>query len=87
MDYDLWLRLARQEPPVVLAEPLTAFRMAEGSLSMTGFRQQFAEHEANAREHGAGHPLAVGANAVMSRAIVACYRTMQALRKASGSPH
>lgn len=33
MDYDLWLRLARMEPPLQLDEYLAAFRFHEGSLS------------------------------------------------------
>jgi glycosyltransferase involved in cell wall biosynthesis len=87
MDYDLWLRLGRVQPPVVLHEPLAAFRMAGGSLSMTGFERQFAEHSQNAREHGAGHPLAVGLNRVTSRLIVAIYRGMRAVRsRADGAP-
>jgi glycosyltransferase involved in cell wall biosynthesis len=80
MDYDAWLKLARRSAPVVIDAPLACFRMAEGSLSMTGFERQFREHETNAREHGAGHPLAVAANAAMSRAIVAAYRAMRAVR-------
>jgi len=80
MDYDVWLKLARRSAPVVLDEPLACFRMAEGSLSMSGFERQFREHEQNAREHGAGHPFAVAANAGMSRAIVATYRAMRAVR-------
>jgi glycosyltransferase involved in cell wall biosynthesis len=80
MDYDLWLRLGRLQPPVVLAQPLAAFRMAEGSLSMTGFERQFAEHAQNAREHGAGHPLAVGLNRLTSRLIVAIYHAMRRVR-------
>jgi hypothetical protein len=56
MGYDMWLRLAREEPPIILGgEPLAALRMAEGSLSMSGFERQFAEHAANASEHGDGH--------------------------------
>jgi GT2 family glycosyltransferase len=80
MDYDVWLKLARRSAPVVLDTPLACFRMAEGSLSMSGFERQFREHEQNAREHGAGHPVAVAANAGMSRAIVATYRAMRAVR-------
>jgi glycosyltransferase involved in cell wall biosynthesis len=80
MDYDVWLKLARRSAPVVVDAPLACFRMAEGSLSMTGFERQFAEHEQNAREHGDGHALAVAANAAMSRAIVAAYRAMRAVR-------
>ena len=81
MDYDLWLRLGRVAPPLVLDRPLAAFRMAEGSLSMTGFERQFAEHAQNAREHGDGHRLAVAANALASRGIVAAYRGMRRLRR------
>ena len=61
-------------------EPLAAFRMAEGSLSMSGFERQFAEHAQNAREHGRDHPLALAANRLTSRSIVAAYRGMRALR-------
>lgn len=81
MDYDLWLRLAERADPVVLDEPVTAFRMAGQSLSMTGFERQFEEHAQNAREHGAGHPFAVAANVAVSRAIVLAYRAMRALRR------
>jgi GT2 family glycosyltransferase len=81
MDYDLWLRLARLSDPVVLDRPLSSFRMVDGTLSMTGFEQQFAEHAANAREHGDGHRLAVAANVMMSRAIVLAYRGMRVARE------
>jgi glycosyltransferase involved in cell wall biosynthesis len=81
MDYDVWLRLAERADPVVLDEPLAAFRMAGESLSMTGFQQQFEEHAQNAREHGHGHPLAVAANRVTSRLIVLAYRAMRLARR------
>jgi glycosyltransferase involved in cell wall biosynthesis len=80
MDYDVWLKLGRQSVPVVIDEALACFRMAEGSLSMSGFERQFEEHLQNAREHGDGHRVAVAANAVMSRAIVLAYRAMRAVR-------
>jgi hypothetical protein len=81
MDYDLWLRLAEKGDPIVLDRDLAQFRMAEGSLSMSGFEKQFEEHALNAREHGAGHPVAVRVNAVTSRLIVLAYRAMRALRR------
>jgi glycosyltransferase involved in cell wall biosynthesis len=81
MDYDLWLRLARLADPLVLDEPVAAFRMAGESLSMTGFERQFEEHAQNAREHGAGEPIAVAANVAVSRLIVLAYRAMRALRR------
>jgi GT2 family glycosyltransferase len=80
MDYDLWLRLGRRSPPIVVDHAIAAFRMAEGSLSMTGFEAQFREHASNAREHGDGHRLAVTANLAMSKAIVAVYRGLRLLR-------
>jgi GT2 family glycosyltransferase len=80
MDYDLWLRLGRLSPPVILDGTLAGFRMAPGSLSMSGFEQQFVEHEQNAREHGAGHPVAVTANRAMRRLIVLVYRLLRRVR-------
>ena len=84
MDYDLWLKLGRLAPPLVLDRPLAVFRMAEGSLSMSGFDRQFAEHADIAREHGDGHRAAVLANLATSRAIVATYAGMRALRRLRG---
>jgi glycosyltransferase involved in cell wall biosynthesis len=81
MDYDVWLKLARRGDPAVVDQPLTAFRMAEGSLSMSGFERQFAEHAQNAREHGDGHRVAVAANQAMSRAIVLVYKALRARRQ------
>jgi glycosyltransferase involved in cell wall biosynthesis len=85
MDYDVWLSLGRRGAPIVLDRPLAAFRMAEGSLSMTGFERQFAEHALNAREHGAGHPVAVAVNRVASRGIVLAYRLMRLVRSRSSA--
>ncbi len=80
MDYDLWLRLGRLSPPVVLDQTLAGFRMAPGSLSMSGFERQFVEHAQNAREHGDGHPFAVAANRATSRMIVLVYRLLRRAR-------
>ena len=81
MDYDLWLRLARKGDPIVLHRDLATIRMAEGSLSMSGFETQFREHALNAREHGEGHRVAVALNQLTSWAIVLAYRAMRALRR------
>ena len=81
MDYDLWLKLADRADPIVLDEPVAAFRMAGESLSMTGFERQFREHAQNARERAhREHRLAVAANGLVSRAIIVVYRLMRALR-------
>lgn len=80
-DYDLWLRVGRRHRPVVLRRTLSSFRMTEGTQSMQGFELQFREHAEVARLHGAGHPLPVAVNRVMSRLIVGVYRTLRELRR------
>ena len=87
MDYDVWLRLARRGPAIVINQPLAAFRMAEGSLSMTGFVAQFEEHLEVARAHGTGHRAAVLVNAVMSRLIVLVYKLLAWRRRRRRGPH
>ena len=81
MDYDVFLRIARRWDPVVLDREFAVFRMEEGTLSIDGFEQQFVEHREQARRHGAGHPLPVAANQVISRGIVLIYRLMRARRR------
>lgn len=81
MDYDVFLRIARRWDPVVLDQELAVFRMEEGTLSMKGFEQQFAEHAEQARRHGTGHPVPVAANQVISRGIVLVYRLLRARRR------
>ena len=78
MDYDVFLRIARRWDPAVLDRELAVFRMEEGTLSVDGFEHQFVEHAEQARRHGAGHPLPVAANQVISRGIVLTYRLMAA---------
>jgi glycosyltransferase involved in cell wall biosynthesis len=80
-DYDLWLRVGRLGPPIVLRRDLAAFRMTEGTLSMAGFEKQFREHEEVARLHGDGYRLPVAANAVISRLIVAVYQLLRLRRR------
>jgi glycosyltransferase involved in cell wall biosynthesis len=81
VDYDLQLKLARRGDPVVLRRTLSSFRMVEGTLSMSGFERQFAEHAEQARRHGDGHRVAVAANQALSRAIVLAYRALRASRR------
>lgn len=81
MDYDLWLRLAKLGDPVVLDADLASFTMAEGTLSMAGFEDQFREHAENARTHGDRHRAAVAVNAAVSRLIPLAYRAMRAVRR------
>ncbi|HWT94987.1 MAG TPA: glycosyltransferase family 2 protein [Solirubrobacteraceae bacterium] len=81
VDYDLQLKFARRGDPVILHRDLSAFRMVEGTLSMSGFETQFREHAEQAVRHGAGHPIPVAVNRVTSRAIVLAYRAMRAARR------
>lgn len=77
-DYDLWLRVARRYgAPLLIERDLACFRMAEGSMSMSGFEHQFREHREVALRHGAGHPIALGANRVMSTLIPGVYRVLR----------
>jgi glycosyltransferase involved in cell wall biosynthesis len=80
VDYDLQLRIARRHDPVILERYLAAFRMMEGTLSMSGFRTQFREHAEQARRHGDGHRAAVVLNQVLSAGIVAVYDGMRRVR-------
>jgi glycosyltransferase involved in cell wall biosynthesis len=81
VDYDLQLKFARRGDPIVLDRDLARFTMEEGSLSMSGFEVQFREHAQQARRHGDGHRLAVGANALLSRAIALTYAGMRRARR------
>jgi glycosyltransferase involved in cell wall biosynthesis len=81
VDYDLFLRLGRLMPPVILrGQPLAAYRMAGDTLSLTGFERQFAEGRALARRHGGDDRLAIEANGAMATGIVLTYRVLRALR-------
>jgi glycosyltransferase involved in cell wall biosynthesis len=80
MDYDVFLQLAQAGDPIVLDRDLACFRMVEGTLSMSSFERQFSEHAAQARAHGAGHPIAVAVNQAMSRLIVLVYQGLRAMR-------
>jgi glycosyltransferase involved in cell wall biosynthesis len=80
MDYDVFLQLAQAGDPIILDRDLACFRMMEGTLSMSSFERQFAEHAEQARAHGAGHPVPVAVNQAMSRLIVLVYRAMRAAR-------
>jgi hypothetical protein len=80
MDYDVWLRLGQRSRPVFIDAELAAFRMAEGSLSMSGFETQFVEHFESARPYAGEHSVAVRVNAVLSRLITFAYRAMRFLR-------
>lgn len=80
MDYDLWLRLWQRSEPVLLKQVVADFRMVEGTLSMTGFRQQFREHQALGLAYAGDDRLASLGNRVFSRAVVGIYTAMERQR-------
>jgi glycosyltransferase involved in cell wall biosynthesis len=80
VDYDLQLRIARRHDPLILRRYLASFRMVEGTLSMSGFQEQFREHAEQARRHGDGHRVAVTLNQAISGGIVAIYEAMRWVR-------
>jgi glycosyltransferase involved in cell wall biosynthesis len=81
VDYDLQLRIARRHDPLILRRYLASFRMVEGTLSMSGFQEQFREHAEQARRHGDGHRAAVLLNQAISGGIVGIYEAMRWLRE------
>jgi glycosyltransferase involved in cell wall biosynthesis len=80
VDYDIQLRIAREHEPLILERYLSAFRMVEGTLSMSGYKRQFREHAEQARRHGQGHRVAVAVNQGISAGIVGTYEIMRRLR-------
>lgn len=81
MDYDLWLRLGHRSEPIVLRDPLAAFRMVPGTLSMEQFDRQFAEHAAIGARHGKAHRSRASLNRIASHAIVAVYGAIRHVQR------
>ena len=81
MDYDLYLRFGRTSRPRVLGQELAAFTMAEGTLSMSGFEQQFVEHYEVARRYRADGAPSVIVNRGLSACIVLAYKGMRRLER------
>ena len=59
MDYDMWLRLAKIGPPVVIDQILTCFRVHSGSLSSVNRISAF-EEEYQVRQRYLGHRFSRG---------------------------
>ncbi|MDH3999568.1 MAG: hypothetical protein OET90_12125, partial [Desulfuromonadales bacterium] len=43
MDYDMWLRIGKEEQPLTVAAPLACFRAHEGSISTANQRKVYDE--------------------------------------------
>ncbi|MFA5136535.1 MAG: glycosyltransferase family 2 protein [Patescibacteria group bacterium] len=51
MDYDLWLRFMKIEPPQILSSPLSAFRIHGASKGGSQYKKQFEEEIKVAQSH------------------------------------
>jgi glycosyltransferase involved in cell wall biosynthesis len=79
MDYDLWLRLAKQAPPRVLDRVLAKFRLHAASKSGGVQREQFDEGLRVARRYGSGLDLAL--HRLNVEKIVWTYRLLRGLKR------
>jgi glycosyltransferase involved in cell wall biosynthesis len=77
MDYDLWLRMARQSPPLRLERVLAQFRLHASSKTGRVDRRQFDEQYRVARRHAAGDRLSLVAHRLNVEKIVWAYRLMR----------
>ena len=51
MDYEYWLRIGKEESPIVISEYISSFRRFEGTKSNSGFVQQFKDDRAVAKRY------------------------------------
>jgi glycosyltransferase involved in cell wall biosynthesis len=79
MDYDLWLRMARRCPPLLIDQTLAHFRVHESSKSRGGYREQFAEGYRVACRYTQGDPLSRWLHRWNIEKIVWGYRAIRAL--------
>ena len=76
MDYDWWLRLSRVQPPAVLPEPLTAFRIHKESKGGSQFERQFSEDYAVLARHIATRHIRL-AHRLHNQLIMGAYRMLK----------
>jgi glycosyltransferase involved in cell wall biosynthesis len=77
MDYDLWLRMGRASPPLVLDRTLARFRLHERSKSGQVDRRQFDEGYAVAARYFNGDRPSRWAHRLNVEKIVTAYRVMR----------
>ena len=82
-DYDLWLRFAKEEPPLFMEQALAAFRWHAGSKSGSGFERQFSEDYAVFLRHAPPSSALRLRKRLRSWRIVLAYRLLAALRRGS----
>ncbi|QOV87357.1 glycosyltransferase family 2 protein [Humisphaera borealis] len=81
MDYDLWLRMAKQSPPRVLDRLLARFRHHGTSKSGDFNRRQFDEGYEVARRHACGDRRSLVIHRLNVEKIVWAYRVMRLIGK------
>ena len=79
MDYDLWLRMGKASPPLVVDELLARFRHHDASKSGAFDRRQFDEGYAVARRHAGDDRAALRAHRLNVEKIVWAYRVLRFL--------
>jgi len=62
---------------VIVDQELAAFRMMDGTLSMSNFEQQFVENFEVAKRYASEDPLALLANQSISRMIILLYKMLR----------
>jgi glycosyltransferase involved in cell wall biosynthesis len=77
MDYDLWLRMARISPPLILPQTLAAFRLHDQSKSGRFNREQFDEGFQVAQRYFNGDKIARLSHKVHVEKIVWTYRLLR----------
>lgn len=80
-DYDLWLRFAREGPPLFLERTLAAFRWHPGTKSGSAFERQFEEDYQVFLRHAPDDPALRRRKQRRTRQILAVYRLLRALRR------
>jgi len=81
MDYDLWLRMARRQRPLILEQVLASFRVHGASKSRGGGRPQFREGYRVACRYADGDPLGKLAHRLNVERIVWAYHAMRLIGK------
>ena len=79
-DYDLWLRFARESPPLFLEETLAAFRWHPGTKSGSAFERQFEEDHRVFLRHAPADERLHRRKRRRTRQILLAYRALRALR-------
>jgi hypothetical protein len=81
MDYDLWLRMAKIAPPLLLDQVVAQFRVHRASKTGVINRRQFDEGYAVARRYAAGFSGVLWRHRLSVEKIVLAYRLLRLIRR------